>query len=85
MTIHKSQGKTYDRAVVDLGARAFSPGQTYVALSRIRSLDGLYLTRPLQPNDIFADENVLRFMHEVAEAQRAAVPGLDNLLNSNAR
>lgn len=72
VTIHKSQGKTYDRAVVDLGARAFSPGQTYVALSRIRSLDGLYLTRPLQPNDIFVDHDVMRFMNEVAEAQRLA-------------
>ena len=72
VTIHKSQGKTYDRAVVDLGARAFSPGQTYVALSRIRSLDGLYMTRPLQPRDIFVDDDVMRFMAEVAEAQREA-------------
>ena len=72
VTIHKSQGKTYDRAVVDLGARAFSPGQTYVALSRIRSLDGLFMTRPLQPRDIFVDDDVMRFMAEVAEAQRAA-------------
>lgn len=85
VTIHKSQGKTYDRAVVDLGARAFSPGQTYVALSRIRSLDGLYLTRPLQPNDIFADENVLRFMHEVAEAQRAAAANELLLANPDGR
>lgn len=72
VTIHKSQGKTYDRAVVDLGARAFSPGQTYVALSRIRSLEGLYLTRPLQPRDIFVDADVMRFMSEVAEANRVA-------------
>ena len=72
VTIHKSQGKTYDRAIVDLGARAFSPGQTYVALSRIRSLEGLYLTRPLKPHDIFVDENVMRFRSEVAAAQKAA-------------
>lgn len=71
VTIHKSQGKTYDRAIVDLGDRAFSPGQTYVALSRIRSLEGLYLSRPLQPRDIFVDDDVLRFMQQVAEAQRA--------------
>jgi ATP-dependent exoDNAse (exonuclease V) alpha subunit len=62
VTIHKSQGKTYDSAIVDLGSRAFSPGQTYVALSRITSLDGLYLTRPLRPSDIMVDDNVRRFM-----------------------
>lgn len=64
VTIHKSQGKTYDSAIVDLGARAFSPGQTYVALSRLTSLGGLYLTRPLRPSDIMVDENVQRFMRE---------------------
>jgi ATP-dependent DNA helicase PIF1 len=44
VTIHKSQGKTYDRAIVDLGQRSFAPGQTYVALSRITALEGLYLS-----------------------------------------
>ncbi|MEV8252687.1 AAA family ATPase [Rhodoglobus sp. NPDC076762] len=62
VTIHKSQGKTYDSAIVDLGARSFAPGQTYVALSRISRLEGLYLTRPLRPSDIIVDENVVRFM-----------------------
>ena len=62
VTIHKSQGKTYDSAIVDLGSRAFSPGQTYVALSRITSLDGLYLSRPLRPSDIMVDADVERFM-----------------------
>jgi len=65
VTIHKSQGKTYDRAIVDLGQRSFAPGQTYVALSRISDLDGLYLTRPLRPSDIIVDENVVRFMSRV--------------------
>ena len=64
VTIHKSQGKTYDRAIVDLGARAFSPGQTYVALSRLTSLDGLYLTRPLRPSDVLVDRDVDRFMSD---------------------
>jgi ATP-dependent exoDNAse (exonuclease V) alpha subunit len=72
VTIHKSQGKTYDRAIVDLGQRSFAPGQTYVALSRISELDGLYLTRPLRPSDIIVDENVLRFM-----AGAVAIPGID--------
>lgn len=66
VTIHKSQGQSYDRALVDLGARSFAPGQTYVALSRIRSLDGLYLSRPLRPSDIIVDENVERFMQQAS-------------------
>ncbi len=66
VTIHKSQGKTYERAVVDLGQRSFAPGQTYVALSRISSLDGLYLSRDLRPSDIMVDENVTRFMARVS-------------------
>jgi ATP-dependent DNA helicase PIF1 len=74
VTIHKSQGKTFDQAVVDLGTRAFAPGQTYVALSRLTSLEGLYLTRPLRPGDIIVDQRVRRFIHEVRErdAARAA-------------
>ncbi|RLK52088.1 ATP-dependent DNA helicase [Microbacterium telephonicum] len=68
VTIHKSQGKTYDRAVVDLGSGAFAPGQTYVALSRLTSLDGLYLTRPLRPSDILVDADVRRFMAGVRAA-----------------
>lgn len=62
VTIHKSQGQTYQRAVIDLGSGAFAPGQTYVALSRITSLEGLYLTRGLRPSDIKTDPNVERFM-----------------------
>jgi ATP-dependent exoDNAse (exonuclease V) alpha subunit len=71
VTIHKSQGKTYDRAIVDLGQRSFAPGQTYVALSRISELEGLYLTRSLRPSDIIVDENVVRFM-----ARTTAIPAI---------
>jgi ATP-dependent DNA helicase PIF1 len=71
VTIHKSQGKTYDRAIIDLGPRSFAPGQTYVALSRITELEGLYLTRPLRPSDIIVDPAVQRFM---STAQ--AIPGI---------
>ena len=73
VTIHKSQGKTYDQAIVDLGSRAFSPGQTYVALSRITALEGLYLTRPLRPSDIWVDKDVERFMADAGRAPRVAV------------
>jgi hypothetical protein len=52
----------------------FSPGQTYVALSRITDLSGLYLTRPLRPADIIVDLNVRRFM---SEAKRIRIPRPD--------
>lgn len=62
VTVHKSQGQTYDEVVIDMGRGAFSPGQTYVALSRVRSLEGLYLTRAIRMSDIMVDADVLRFM-----------------------
>ena len=62
VTVHKSQGQTYDEVVIDMGRGAFSPGQTYVALSRVRSLEGLYLTRAIRMSDIMVDSDVLRFM-----------------------
>lgn len=62
VTIHKSQGQTYESAIIDLGSRAFGSGQTYVALSRLTSLDGLYLSRPLRPSDIIVDRDVQRFL-----------------------
>lgn len=74
VTIHKSQGKTYERAVIDLGSGAFAPGQTYVALSRLTSLDGLYLSRPLRPSDIRVDPDVARWMAE-ARSRAAAERG----------
>ncbi len=61
VTIHKSQGKTLGRALVDLGAGAFAPGQVYVALSRCRSLDDLRLARPLRAADIKYDPRVRGF------------------------
>ena len=64
ITIHKSQGQTYDRVRIDLGSRgAFATGQTYVALSRCRSLAELYLERPLRLSDIRVDPKVVKFMN----------------------
>ena len=68
VTVHKSQGQTYDEVVIDMGRGAFSPGQTYVALSRVRSLDGLYLTRAIRMSDIMVDQDVLRFMSSTSHS-----------------
>ena len=65
VTIHKSQGKTFDKVVIDLGKGAFAPGQTYVALSRCTSLDGLILRRPLSSQDIFTDEKIAEFTRQM--------------------
>lgn len=62
ITIHKSQGQSYDKVVIDLGRGSFAHGQTYVALSRVRSLEGLYLTRPIQSKDIIVDQKIIDFM-----------------------
>ena len=61
MTIHKSQGKTFDKVMVDLGYGAFAHGQTYVALSRCRTLDGILLKEKIQRKDIMVDEKIVDF------------------------
>lgn len=61
ITIHKSQGKTFDKINVDLGYGAFEFGQTYVALSRCRTLEGIVLSRPLKPADIKVDDRINEF------------------------
>ncbi len=63
ITIHKSQGLTFDKAVVDVGA-AFAHGQTYVALSRCRTLDGLILTQQVELKNIITDAAVSAFMQK---------------------
>ncbi len=71
VTIHKSQGKTLDRVMVDFGSGAFAPGQAYVALSRCRSLEGLRLARPLRASDVRCDGRIRRF-HELLRGGGAA-------------
>ena len=63
VTVHKSQGLTFDKAIVDVG-QAFAPGQVYVALSRLRSLDGLILRTKIQASAISNDYNVVNFSQE---------------------
>jgi hypothetical protein len=62
ITIHKSQGKTFDRVAVDLGKGTFAPGQLYVALSRCRTLEGIYLEKEIREKDVRVDWRVLRFV-----------------------
>lgn len=61
ITIHKSQGKTFKKVIIDLGKGAFAHGQTYVALSRCKTLEGIVLKQALRPQDIKVDEKVVDF------------------------
>lgn len=61
VTIHKSQGMTLDNAVIDLGRGAFTSGQTYVALSRIKELDGMGIIGDIRPQDIIVDREITEF------------------------
>lgn len=63
ITIHKSQGLTFDRAIIDAG-HSFAPGQLYVALSRCRSLAGMILESPLHPGAVIIDRVVNSFMDD---------------------
>ncbi|ATG50159.1 AAA family ATPase [Brachybacterium vulturis] len=62
ITIHKSQGQTLDRVMVDLTGGTFANGQLYVALSRCTSLEGLVLKRDVLPRDLKSDARVRRFL-----------------------
>ena len=65
MTIHKSQGLTLSSVHLDLGKGAFETGQTYVALSRCRSLKTLSLARPIRSDDILVDPQAVAFYQEI--------------------
>ncbi|MCM1108690.1 MAG: AAA family ATPase [Clostridium sp.] len=69
ITIHKSQGLTFNRAAVDLTGGVFSGGQTYVALSRCTSLEGLTLKKPVTQKDIFVKPDILRFASQFNNRQ----------------
>lgn len=65
VTIHKSQGKTFDRVIVDVGNGAFAHGQIYVALSRCTTFEGLILRKPIRLRDIHLDQKVVHFMGQM--------------------
>lgn len=67
VTIHKSQGLTFDHAVIDAG-QSFAPGQVYVALSRCTSLNGIVLYSKILPHSISTDNNVVQYMSMEQEA-----------------
>lgn len=69
ITVHKSQGLTFDKAIIDIG-NAFAPGQIYVALSRLRSLDGLVLTSQVSRTGIKQDQNVSFFSKNKQEQEQ---------------
>jgi hypothetical protein len=77
ITIHKSQGLTFEKAIID-AQDAFAHGQTYVALSRCKSLDGLILKSKIHPNQIISDNQVLKF-NDTAESNQ---PDVDVLKQS---
>lgn len=66
ITIHKSQGLTFDKAIIDAQA-AFAHGQVYVALSRCRSFEGMVLSSPLSPQVVKTDHTVQRFVDQLAD------------------
>ena len=65
ITIHKSQGKSFNHVIIDLGRGAFESGQTYVALSRCRKLEGIVLQNKLTPRDIIVDPRIVEFSEQL--------------------
>ncbi|MDD5669786.1 MAG: AAA family ATPase [Candidatus Omnitrophica bacterium] len=80
ITIHKSQGKTFDRVVIDTGTGAFAHGQIYVALSRCTSFEGIILKKPIRKHEIMMDWRIVNFVtqHQYDLSDRA-VPLLEKI------
>lgn len=78
ITIHKSQGLTFERAIIDANL-SFAPGQVYVALSRCKSLDGMVLSAPIEARAIIADERVESYISHQEEEARKSIEQLPQL------
>ena len=70
LTVHKSQGLTFNRTIIDFSGGAFSSGQTYVALSRCTSLEGITLLKPLSERDIIVNSAVVEFSKRFNDQQQ---------------
>lgn len=79
ITIHKSQGKTFDKVIVDFGRGTFAHGQAYVALSRARSLDGIVLTTPFEASFVQADDTIKSFLSTFKYISEAEVDNTETL------
>lgn len=73
-TIHKSQGMTFDNIYLDLGNGAFEYGQTYVALSRCKNIEGIKLRNPITHNDIKVDPSIENFLTPTLQPDPAPLP-----------
>jgi hypothetical protein len=82
MTIHKIQGATLDMAEIDIGSSIFEYGQTYVALSRIKSLNGLYLS-DFNPNKIKPNPKVINFYKGIPKIDLHEVDKVEKLPSNN--
>lgn len=71
VTIHKSQGKTFEKVVIDVGRGTFAHGQMYVALSRCTTLEGIVLKQPLKKSHILIDWQVVKFLTGLQYARAA--------------
>lgn len=69
ITVHKSQGLTFNRVIVDFTGGAFAGGQTYVALSRCVSLEGIVLKKEITPRDIFINPEIVKFSQSFNDRQ----------------
>lgn len=65
VTIHKAQGKTFDRVVIDVGRGTFAHGQLYVALSRCKSLEGIILKQPVETRHVIVDKRVSEYLRRL--------------------
>lgn len=82
ITIHKSQGLTFDKAIIDAG-KAFAPGQVYVALSRCRTLDGIVLVSKIGSNSLYSDPHILQFSKQYKTNQLQSSLSFEKHLHQN--